>query len=86
MNEFEKKLQDELDYYKHELFSEQDLNEELKEKATAREPVWIYDTGNNQALCCPCCKQRIVNVWNNKKYMPNYCHFCGQKLKWSNFK
>ena len=32
MNEFEKKLQDEVDRYKHELFSEQDLNEQFLEK------------------------------------------------------
>lgn len=86
LKKYAKKLQDEVDYYKHEYYAEQDLNEELREKAAVKEPVWIYDEGNNQVLCCPSCKQHIVNVWNKRKYMPNYCHYCGQRLNWSKFK
>lgn len=34
-------------------------------------------------LVCPECKQPIVNVWNETEYKPNFCHYCGQKLDWS---
>ena len=34
-------------------------------------------------LVCPECKNRIVNVWNKREYKPNYCHYCGQALDWS---
>lgn len=31
---------------------------------------------------CPRCDSHIVNVWSKADYEPNYCHYCGQKLKW----
>lgn len=34
-------------------------------------------------LVCPECKNYIVNVWNKREYKPNYCHYCGQALDWS---
>lgn len=34
-------------------------------------------------LVCPECKNCIVNVWNKREYKPNYCHYCGQALDWS---
>lgn len=34
-------------------------------------------------LVCPECKNRIVNVWSKREYKPNYCHYCGQALDWS---
>ena len=34
-------------------------------------------------LVCPECKNRILNVWNKREYKPNYCHYCGQALDWS---
>lgn len=34
-------------------------------------------------LVCPECKKSIVNVWNKAEYKPNYCHYCGQALDWS---
>lgn len=34
-------------------------------------------------LSCPNCKSSIVNVWNKAEYKPKYCHYCGQKLDWS---
>lgn len=34
-------------------------------------------------LVCPKCKNRIVNVWSKREYKPNYCHYCGQALDWS---
>lgn len=37
-------------------------------------------------LVCPECKNRIVNVWSKREYKPNYCHYCGQALDWSDIK
>lgn len=38
----------------------------------------------SSVLSCPNCRNPIVNVWNRSEYKPNYCHYCGQKLDWSN--
>ena len=57
---------------------------ELVEKATPKKPIDIEDGfGDDVHLCCPNCKKPIANVWSSAKYMPNYCHFCGQALDWS---
>lgn len=34
-------------------------------------------------LVCPECKQPIVNVWSKAEYKPNFCHYCGKNLDWS---
>lgn len=47
-----------------------------------KKPVWLADEFGDRAECCPNCKNHIVNVWNRAKYEPNYCHYCGQRLKW----
>ena len=37
----------------------------------------------SSVLSCPNCCKPISNVWNVDKYEPNYCHYCGQALDWS---
>lgn len=41
-----------------------------------------FDIDVSSHLCCPQCKQPIVNVWSNIEYKPKYCHYCGQGLEW----
>lgn len=48
----------------------------------AKKPVMLADEYGDRAECCPNCREHIVNVWNRAKYEPNYCHYCGQRLKW----
>lgn len=59
----------------------------LCDKATPKNPVSEAMPGftADQAshLVCPGCKQSIVNVWSQSKYHPQYCHYCGQALDWS---
>lgn len=38
----------------------------------------------SSVLSCPNCRKPIVNVWNRSEYKPNYCHYCGQALDWTN--
>ena len=59
------------------------LIEELVEKATPKEGVLGYNNFGYRTLCCPNCKKTIVNVWSKAEYKPNYCHYCGQALDWS---
>ena len=49
---------------------------------TAVKPIDHKRADGNFVLSCPECKEPIVNVWSRAKYEPNYCHYCGQKLKW----
>lgn len=37
----------------------------------------------SSVLSCPNCRKPIVNVWNSNEYKPKYCHYCGQRLDWS---
>lgn len=47
-------------------------------------PKAYKDTFNDDIYeGCPFCKKPIVNVWNFAKYQPLYCHYCGQRLDWS---
>lgn len=59
---------------------------ELVERDSPTKPILLPDKGFDidvsSHLCCPCCKQPIVNVWSNIEYEPRYCHYCGQKIKW----
>lgn len=55
---------------------------EAVEKATPKEPYLKQDDFGDGVMSCPTCKKSIVNVWSRKKYKPNYCHYCGQKLDW----
>lgn len=54
------------------------------EKETAKKPILKDDkTGfGDKVLVCPNCNRQIVNVWSQREYTPNYCHYCGQKLDW----
>lgn len=57
----------------------------LSEKNTAKEGVEVQDNEfqGDIHLSCPNCLNPIINViWLKGKYRPNYCHYCGQKLKW----
>ncbi len=60
-----------------------DILFELVEKATPKEGVLGYNNFGYSTLCCPNCKKTIVNVWSKAEYEPNYCHYCGQALDWS---
>lgn len=62
------------------------LDEAIK-KQISENPVDIPDNSfGDKVLSCPTCKAPIVNVWNKKGYAPQYCHFCGQALDWSDDK
>ena len=56
---------------------------ELVDKATAKEGIDVYNAFGDGTLSCPSCKKPIVNVWSKLAYMPNYCHHCGQRFKWT---
>lgn len=51
-------------------------------KEMPQKPIVSYDNFGDGTLCCPNCEKPIVNVWSKSNYMPKYCHYCGQKLKW----
>lgn len=36
----------------------------------------------DKTLACPNCHKPIINVWSQKEYKPNYCHYCGQGFRW----
>ena len=55
------------------------------EKQIPKKGIMIGDEYSS-ILSCPNCRKPIVNVWNIAKYEPNYCHYCGQALDWSNTK
>ena len=52
------------------------------EKQIPKKGIMIGDNYSS-VLSCPNCRKPIVNVWNVGKYEPNYCHYCGQALDWS---
>ena len=51
-------------------------------KQIPKKGIMIGDNYSS-VLSCPKCRKPIVNVWNIAKYEPNYCHYCGQSLDWS---
>ena len=55
------------------------------EKQIPKKGIMI-DDDYSSVLSCPNCRKPIVNVWNIAKYEPNYCHYCGQALDWSDEK
>lgn len=55
---------------------------EALEKQIPKKGIMIGDNYSS-VLSCPKCRNPIVNVWNIAKYKPNYCHYCGQALDWS---
>ena len=55
------------------------------EKQIPKKGIMIGDNYSS-VLSCPNCRKPIVNVWNIAKYEPNYCHYCGQALDWSDTK
>jgi hypothetical protein len=52
------------------------------EKQIPKKGIMIGDNYSS-VLSCPKCRNPIVNVWDIAKYEPNYCHYCGQALDWS---
>lgn len=58
---------------------------EALEKQMPKKGIMIGDDYSS-VLSCPNCRKPIVNVWNIAKYEPNYCHYCGQALDWSDEK
>lgn len=52
------------------------------EKQIPKKGIMIGDNYSS-VLSYPNCRKQIVNVWNIAKYEPNYCHYCGQALDWS---
>lgn len=66
-----------------------DLLQELVNKAFPRSGVMLamndFSPEVASELCCPNCRKPIVNVWSSRKYTPNYCHYCGQRLKWEEY-
>lgn len=58
---------------------------EALEKQIPKKGIMIGDNYSS-VLSCPNCRKPIVNVWNIAKYEPNYCHYCGQALDWSDTK
>lgn len=58
---------------------------EALEKQIPKKGIMIGDNYSS-VLSCPKCRKPIVNVWNIAKYEPNYCHYCGQALDWSDTK
>lgn len=51
-----------------------------KPQMRAMEGFRLYEAS---VQVCPCCKELIINVWTRAEYQPNYCHYCGQALDWS---
>lgn len=64
-----------------------DVLQKLVDRTTPSKPVLLadggFDVNVSSHLCCPHCKQSIVNVWSTIKYKPKYCHYCGKALGWS---
>ena len=59
-----------------------DLIEKCVNKQIPTKGIMIGDEYSS-VLSCPSCNKPIVNVWNSNEYKPNYCHYCGQVLDWS---
>lgn len=58
------------------------IAQKVLEKQIPKKGIMIGDNYSS-VLSCPNCRKPIVNVWNIAKYEPNYCHYCGQALDWS---
>ena len=61
--------------------------QELVDKATPKKAIESEMRGFSKEVAsylhCPNCDMPICNVWNRREYKPNYCHYCGQALDWS---
>lgn len=87
MNKYQRALY----YFRYKCLREIESDEmanilqELTDKATPKKPAlesmcFLGDMAKH--LVCPICHSPIVNVWSTKVYKPQYCHYCGQALKW----
>ena len=85
------KEKDVIEYFKGCKSSVETCNEALGlavkalEKQIPKKGIMIGDNYSS-VLSCPKCRKPIANVWNIAKYEPNYCHYCGQALDWSDTK
>lgn len=63
-----------------------DILQKLIDHSTSKKPILVanegFDIDVSSNLCCPNCKQPIINVWSKREYRPNYCHYCGQAILW----
>lgn len=57
---------------------------EALEKQIPQKPMMIESDYGDRIYACNSCKRPIVNVWSRDDYKPKYCHYCGQRLDWSN--
>lgn len=84
MNKFQNALIESVDRQDKENYKNL---KELVDRATPKKPELKALSGFSlyeaSACVCPCCKERIVNVWSRAEYKPNYCHYCGQAIDWS---
>ena len=55
---------------------------DLEKREQPQEGILLPTQYGDFVLSCPSCHKPIVNVWSKAPYQPNYCHCCGQKLKW----
>jgi len=56
---------------------------QLENKLETKKPIETIDrVANDRYLVCPNCNRTIGNVVSSRVYEPQYCHYCGQALKW----
>lgn len=55
--------------------------QDLERREQPQEGIMLPTPEGDYILSCPNCHKPIVNVWSKALYQPNYCHYCGQKLK-----
>lgn len=84
MNKFQKALSESVDRTDKENYKNlKDLCDRATPKKPIMKPTQGIDAEAASVLSCPTCGNSIVNVWNRADYKPNYCHYCGQALDWS---
>lgn len=75
------------DYQRDKNDEYKDILQELVDKATPKKPILKAMEGFSAEvashLVCPSCGKPITNVWSCAEYKPRYCHYCGQRLDWS---
>lgn len=80
--EFLKKYTDD-EVYTHKCITSHNMAISTLEKQISMKPVFVHplqfdDCGDY--MCSSCQKGSVLDPYGNK---PDYCHYCGQKLDWS---
>ena len=57
------------------------LEKQIPQKPELK-PIDGFDNEVASSLCCPTCKNSVINYWC-KKINPPHCMMCGQALDWS---